>query len=151
MVHFERQLVVPVAQDEAFAYMSRFDSAAEWDPGTKSARMVTPEPVGVGSAFELETVFLGKTNMLRYEVRQFEAPKRLVLVAETATVRATDKITFARHSSGGTVIGYNADLDLKGAARLATPLFAIAFKRIGEAGADGLLAALTARALRAQS
>jgi Polyketide cyclase / dehydrase and lipid transport len=148
VVQYSRRLVVPAPLDETFAYLSRFSSAAEWDPGVSSARMVTPDPVWLGSVFALDAVFMGNTVPLRYEITDFDPPHRLVLVAENASVRSTDQMTFTRDSSGGTVIQYNADLALKGVARLAAPIFALAFRRIGDRAADGLLAALTARATR---
>ena len=146
MVQYSRRLVVPAPLDETFAYLSRFSSSAEWDPGVSSARMVTPDPVRLGSVFALEAVFMGNTVPLRYEITDFDPPHLVVLVAENASVRSTDQMTFTRDSSGGTVIQYNADLALKGVARLAAPIFALAFRRIGDRAADGLLAALTARA-----
>ena len=146
MVHYRRRLVVPVPPDEAFAYLSRFSSAAEWDPGVSSARMVTPDPVGLGSVFALDAVIMGNTVPLRYEIIEFDVPNRVVLAAENASVRSTDAITFSADSSGGTVVQYNADLALKGLARLAAPIFAVAFRRIGDRASDGLLATLTARA-----
>jgi hypothetical protein len=148
VVHYRRRLVVPVTLDEAFAYLSRFSSAAEWDPGVSSARMVTPDPVALGSVFALDAVFMGNTVPLQYEVTEFDPPNRVVLAAENASVRSTDAITFSPDFSGGTVIQYNADLALKGLARLAAPIFALAFRRIGDRASDGLLATLTARASR---
>jgi carbon monoxide dehydrogenase subunit G len=146
MVHYRRRLVVPVPLDETYRYLSRFSSAAEWDPGVSSARMVTPDPVGLGSVFALDAVFMGNQVPLRYEIVEFDPPNRVVLVAENASVRSTDAITFTADSSGGTVIQYDADLALKGLARLAAPIFALAFRRIGDRASDGLLATLTARA-----
>ena len=148
MVHYSRRIDVPLALDETFAYLSRFSSAADWDPGVTSARMVTPDPVGVGSAFVLDAVFMGNTVPLRYEIIDFDPPNRVVLAAENASVTSIDQITFTEDSSGGTVVEYDADLALKGVARLATPIFAVAFRRIGDRASDGLLAALTARAVR---
>ncbi len=146
MVHYRRRLVVPVPLDEAFGYLSRFSSAAEWDPGVTSARMETPDPVGLGSAFALDAVFLGNSVPLRYEITEFDPPNRVVLVAENASVRSTDAIDFSQDSSGGTAVQYNADLTLKGLARLATPIFALAMRRVGDRASDGLLATLTAPA-----
>lgn len=148
MVQYSRRLAVPVPLDETFAYLSRFSSAAEWDPGVSSARMVTPDPVGLGSAFELDAVFLGNTVPLRYEITEFNPPHRVVLVAENASVRSTDQMTFTEGPSGGTVVQYDADLALQGVARLAAPIFALAFRRIGDRASEGLLATLTARTLR---
>jgi carbon monoxide dehydrogenase subunit G len=148
VVRYSRRLVVPLPLDAAFAYLSRFSSAAEWDPGVSSARMVTQDPVELGSVFELVAVFLGSSVRLRYEITEFDPPHRVVLVAENASVRSTDEITFTRDSSGGTVVQYDADLALKGVARLAAPVFALAFRRIGDRASDGLLATLSARATR---
>jgi len=144
VVHYQRRLVVPLPLDEAFAYLSRFSSAADWDPGVTSARMVTPDPVRLGSVFALDAVFMGNTVPLRYEITEFDPPNRVVLAAENGSVRSTDEITFSTDSSGGTVVHYNADLALKGPARLAAPAFALAFRRIGDRASDGLLATLTA-------
>lgn len=148
MVQYHRQLVVPVPLDEAFAYLSRFSSAAEWDPGVSSASMVTADPVGLGSVFALDAVFLGRTVPLRYEITDFDPPNRVVLAAENSSVRSTDEITFSADPSGGTVVQYHADLALKGLARLAAPTFALAFHRIGDRASEGLLATLTNRAPR---
>jgi Polyketide cyclase / dehydrase and lipid transport len=148
VVHYRRRLVVPQPLDQVFGYLSRFSSAAEWDPGVSSARMLTPDPVGLGSAFALDAVFLGNTVPLRYEITRYDPPNRVVLAAENAWVRSTDEITFGRDPSGATVVEYSADLALKGPARLATPIFALAFRRVGDRAADGLLATLTAQADR---
>ena len=48
--------------------------------------MVTPEPVGLGSVFALDAVFLGNTVPLRYEITDFDPPHRVVLAAENASV-----------------------------------------------------------------
>ena len=48
MAHYVARIPVSVARCAAFAYVSRFDRAAEWDPGVEAGEMLTPEPVGVG-------------------------------------------------------------------------------------------------------
>ena len=144
MVHYNRRLIVAPPQAYVFDYLSRFSSAAEWDPGTTAAQMVTPEPVGLGSAFQLETVFMGNKVPLRYEITEFESPRLVVLSAENSSVRGTDSITVTPHASGGSVVDYSADLALKGVAKLLAPVFAVAFKRIGDKASAGLLAKLGA-------
>jgi hypothetical protein len=84
----------------------------------------------------------------RYEITQFDPPHRVVLAAENASVRSTDEITFSTDPWGATVVEYSADLALKGLARLAAPLFALAFRRIGDRAADGLHATVTGWASR---
>jgi hypothetical protein len=120
-----------------FAYLSRFDRAVEWDPGVAEAEMLTAEPVGRGSRFRLVARFLGRSVPLEYEIVEFRSPERLVLNAETNLISSTDTITFDPDGSG-TVVAYDALLEGKGLARLADPLLAIAFRRIGDRAVAGL-------------
>ena len=149
MVHYARRIVAPVPLEDAFAYLSRFSSAAEWDPSVRAARMLTSEPVRRGSVFALDVVFMAHTVPLEYEIIELDPPERVVLAAENASARSTDEIRFTSEPSGATAIEYSATLDLKGIARLATPIFALVLRRIGERAAVGLQEALTARAVEA--
>ena len=143
MAHYRREIAVPTPLAATFAYLSRFSSAQDWDPSVIEAEMVTAEPVGLGSRFRLVVAFLGARIPLDYEIIEHDPPRRVVLTAENRSVRSTDTISFKPDASGGTVVGYEAVLALKGAARLAAPLFALALRRVGDHAADGLRAALT--------
>ena len=125
-----------------FGYLSRFDRAVEWDPGVAEAEMLTSEPIARGSRFRLVARFVGRSVPLEYEVVEFRAPERLVLHAETGLINSTDTITFEPDGSG-TVVTYDAVLDGKGFARLADPLLALAFRRIGDRAVAGLRARLS--------
>ena len=48
MAHYVARIPVSVTRSAAFAYLSRFDRAEEWDPGVEAGEMLTAEPVGVG-------------------------------------------------------------------------------------------------------
>ena len=120
-----------------FAYLSRFDRAAEWDPGVAEAAMVTAEPVGRGSRFRLVARFVGRSVPLEYQIVELLPPERLVLHAETNLISSTDTITFDADGSG-TVVTYDAVLEGRGLARLADPFLAIAFRRIGDRAVAGL-------------
>ena len=146
MAHYRREIAVPTPLGTTFAYLSRFSSAEEWDPGIVRAEMVTPEPVGLGSRFRLLAVFLGAKVALEYEIIEYDPPRRVVLAAENRSVRSTDTISFDSATTGGTVVRYEAVLLPKGVARLADPLFALALRRVGERAASGLQAALADRA-----
>jgi len=146
MAHYSREMVVPTPLATTFGYLSRFSSAEEWDPGVIEAKMVTPEPVGLGSRFRLVAVFLRVKVPLDYEIVEYDPPRRVVLTAENRSVRSTDTISFSSAASGATAVRYEALLLLKGVARLAEPLFGLALRRVGDRAARGLLVALTTRA-----
>ena len=134
--------------DVAFDYLSRFSTTAEWDPGVVRSRDLTPGPVGLGSAFEVTASFLGREVPLRYEVVAFDPPGLVTVRAENGTARSIDTMTFAAGGEGTTVV-YDAELYLRGAARVFTPLFAVAFRRIGDRAAAGLEAAVAGLGARA--
>jgi polyketide cyclase/dehydrase/lipid transport protein len=142
MARYVAEVRVPVTRSAAFAYLSRFDRAAEWDPGTAAGEMVTPEPVGVGSRFHLVTRFLNRSIPLDYEIEEYEPEERIVLRAENRSIRSVDTITFVDDVRGA-VVGYDAQLDAKGVWRLADPILSIAFRRIGDRAAAGLRARLS--------
>jgi Polyketide cyclase / dehydrase and lipid transport len=124
-----------------FTYLSRFDRAADWDPGVSAGAMLTPEPVGIGSRFRLDATFLGRTLPLVYEITAFDAPRRIVLTADAPTFRSTDTIVVSEApdaDSPGTLVVYDAVLEAKGPLRIADPVLGLLFRRIGDRAASGL-------------
>jgi hypothetical protein len=137
MAHYVARIPVSITRPAAFAYLSRFDRAAEWDPGVETGEMLTPEPVALGSRFRLVARFLGRRIPLEYEIADFECDERIVLRAESSSVRSVDTITFEDDDQGSVVV-YDAQLDAKRFGGLADPLLAIVFHRIGDRAAAGL-------------
>lgn len=123
--------------DEAFAYVSDLSTSAEWDPGVVEADRVGPAPVGEGTEFRLVAEFLGRKAPLIYRVVEYEPPRAVTFLGENATVVSRDRITFETLPTG-TRVSYDADLRLKGLLRLADPLLALAFNRVGDRALAGL-------------
>jgi hypothetical protein len=137
MARYRATIESDLSLAEAFAYLARFSSAVDWDPGVVEAEDLTGGPLRVGSAFRLVVKVLGRRMPLRYEITELETDRRVVLEAPSSTFRSVDEITF--ESTGtGTRVTYDADLRLRGLARVADPLLRLAFRRIGDAAAAGL-------------
>ena len=126
---------------EAFAYMADFSNAREWDPSVPSATRSEEGPVGLGSHFDLNVRFAGRTLPMHYEIVSYEEPTVVVLQADKPTFISRDTITVSQ-SSGGSTVHYDALLELKGAARLFDPLLQLMFKRTGDNAAAGMRTAL---------
>jgi hypothetical protein len=88
--------------------------------------------------------FLGLTVPLEYRIEEFDAPKRVVLRAETTVVRSTDVIEVAPALGGGSTVTYEATLTAKGPSGALAPLIGVVFRRIGDRAAAGLRASLAA-------
>jgi hypothetical protein len=142
MARYVASVTTPLPPAEAFDYLADFSSVAEWDPGVVRATALDPEPRRLGARFEVVARFLGREVPLEYRTVEIEAPDRVVLRAQTATVVSLDTISFRPMPAGGTEVTYDADLRLRGPLRLADPLLALAFRRVGDRARDGLEQAL---------
>lgn len=125
-------------REEAFEYLADFATIADWDPGVASARRLSEDPLELGARFEVRSSFLGRDVPLTYETVELDAPRRVVLRAETATVVSRDELTFDLRPGGGTIVTYDAELSLKGPLRMADLPFRLALRRLGDRARDGL-------------
>ena len=137
MAHYRASIDTQHTREEAFAYLSDFSTTREWDPSVVEAERVNGQTVGEGTEFRLVAEFLGRKNELTYRIVEYEPPHAVTFLGENATVVSRDRITFevtAEH----TRVTYDADLALKGLLRIAAPLLAIAFNRVGDRALGGL-------------
>jgi carbon monoxide dehydrogenase subunit G len=132
---------VPRSPAESFAYVADFTTVAEWDPGIQTSRRVSGDG-GIGSVYDVQADFRGKTVPFTYTVTELEQGRRVVLegVGEKATSR--DTIVFEPASDGGTRITYTADFKLKGVLRLAEPFLGRTFTTLAQRALAGLEARL---------
>src|ERR1044072_4195066 len=108
-------------QGEAFAYMADFANARLWDPSVSEARRVGEAPVGIGAAFDLVARFGGRDVPLRYEVVEYDSPRRVVLEARRPRFVSRDTITVEPDASGS-IVHYDATLAFGGIGRLLDPV-----------------------------
>ena len=153
MAHYVTSVATPLSVAESFAYMADVTHFAEWDPGVKRAvRVAGGAGVGngngvgngVGAAYDL-TVKAGGTTVMRYEVKEYEPPGRILLVARTTFLTSVDEVRVVA-AGQGSIVTYDATLTLNGAGRLLDPLLRLAFRRIGDRAAAGLQRALKGKA-----
>ncbi len=96
--------------------MARFSNAAEWDPGVTEATEADPGAPALGSTYRLVVRAFGRAVPLEYRIAEFDRPHRVVLSAENSMVRSTDVIEVSADPGGGSILTYDATLELKGAA-----------------------------------
>jgi hypothetical protein len=137
MAHYRATIHTLLPREEAFAYLSDFSTTQEWDPGVVEATRLDAGDVREGSEFRLLARFLGRTVPLTYRVVEYDPPYAVGFLGESATVTSRDRITL-EPAEEGTSIVYDADLALAGLLRLADPLLALAFKRVGDRALVGL-------------
>jgi carbon monoxide dehydrogenase subunit G len=141
MARYVATVESPRPPAEVFDYIADFSTNAEWDPGTVSSERIGEEPIGVGAAFRLVVSFLGRTSRLTYRIVEYDRPNTVTFRGENAAVVSLDRITIEPWNRG-TRLTYRATLTPKGATRLAHPLLALAFRRVGDNALAGLRKAL---------
>lgn len=141
MAHYRASIDVRQACEEVFAYLSDFSTTREWDPSVVDAERLNGQAVGEGTQFRLVAEFLGRENELTYRIVEYDPPHAVTFLGENATVVSRDRITF-EPTAEGTRVSYDADLALKGVLRLADPLLALAFNRVGDRALAGLRSTL---------
>jgi carbon monoxide dehydrogenase subunit G len=137
MAHYKASVDTPRTPGDVFAYLSDFSTTAEWDPGVVEAERLDDRPVAEGSEFRLVADFLRRKTALTYRIVEYDPPNAVTFRGENSSVISLDRITF-EPSDGGTRVTYDAELELKGPFRLAEPLLALAFRRVGNRALAGM-------------
>lgn len=125
-------------REQAFSFLADFATIEQWDPGVTRAKRLTPRALEVGAKFEVRSSFLGREVPLVYETIELDPPRRILLRAELPTAISLDEISFDLRPGGGTIVTYDADLQLKGPLRAFDLPLRLAFRRLGDRARDGL-------------
>jgi carbon monoxide dehydrogenase subunit G len=139
MARYAATITSPRPVDEVFDYLADFRSAAEWDPSiTESVHINGDDPIKVGAIFRVTTQTTVSKVVLEYTTTELERPRRIGLRGENGSMVALDTITIEPSSDGGSSVTYAADIQLKGVLKLADPLLALGFQRLGDKARDSL-------------
>jgi len=141
MARYVTKIGSTLTQAEGFAYMADFSNARIWDPSVTEARRVAEAPIDVGSAFELVARFAGRDVPLRYEIVEYDSPRRVVLEAQRPGFVSRDTIT-VEPAGEGSVVNYDATLAFSGLGRLLDPIMQLIFNRVGARATAGMQTAL---------
>jgi polyketide cyclase/dehydrase/lipid transport protein len=141
VARFRATIPSTLSQEEAFAYLAAFEHAAEWDPTVREASRVNEGELRLGSRFRVVSTVADLDVALVYEITRLEPPRLVVLEASQASISARD--SFSVEPDGeGSVVGYEATLELRGVRRLLEPATQAAFDRSGRAAETSLRARL---------
>ncbi len=127
--------------DEVFTYLAAFSNTAEWDPGVAEATITSDGPIGVGSTFDLVTLFRGRRVPVTYELTVHDPSSRVVLVGRNKNFTGTDDIGVVPEGDG-TRVTWNAEFRMQGLASLLQPLLSGVFEKLSTEAMEGLQATL---------
>jgi hypothetical protein len=124
--------------DTAFAWMADLRHLAVWDPSITGSAQVVGDGPGVGAEYDVTLEIAGRETTMRYRIAECDPGARTLLAeSETSVLTSSDRISVA--TDGGRVtVTYDADLVLKGPAKIGDPVLGIGFDRMGDKAAAGL-------------
>lgn len=137
MARYITKIKTDLSVDEAFDFMADLRNFEDWDPGVSSSELVKGDAPGPGAAFAVTA----NGADLEYVLVEYDRPGRVVAEANTARLRSYDVIEVAADGDGS-IVTYDATLELKGVFALGEPVMRAIFKRIGRQADAGLQAAL---------
>jgi uncharacterized protein YndB with AHSA1/START domain len=145
MARYSATVISKLPAEAVYDYLADFRSAAEWDPSVSQATLVSADdPIRVGARFRVTTKTRLSEVVLEYETIELARPHAIVLRGENESMISLDTISIVDRPQGGSAVTYTADIELKGVRRIADPLLALAFRRLGDRARDGLETKLNA-------
>ena len=120
-----RELVAAFAADPG--------NAAEWYRNIRSVAWETPPPALVGSRIRFIARFLGRTLEYTYEIREFDAGRRLVMSTAEGPFPMETTYTWEDAGSAATRMTLRNRGEPSGFASVSAPLLARAMRRANEA------------------
>jgi carbon monoxide dehydrogenase subunit G len=129
MTTIQRTFTVNASPEVVIKYLKDFGNAEQWDPGTESCRRIDCGPIEVGATWHNVSKVIGLKTELIYTLNVLSSHK-LVFVGANDTATSIDSI-IARPSGTGTELTYNAEIEMRGLAKLAAPAVKFIFERLG--------------------
>ena len=141
MIVLHEKIDVARPVNEAFAYISDFRTAQEWDATAFAASKLTPGKVDVGTEFEVACELPVGSVKLLYTVTRLEPDRCIELHGTCGLFDVNDVIQFGETASG-THIDYRATFTFKGLLAAGEKVMRSGMERMGRESLQGMKTAL---------
>jgi len=142
MIRLQETIEAPREPLDAFRYTSDFTHIEQWDPGIEESEKITPGPPHVGTAYRL-VVRSGVVRIpMRYVIREYDPPRKVVLEGEGDRIHALDTIAFEPTEQGVRIV-YTADLTFRSFLGSMESIMEARLRQVGRRAVEGLRSALS--------
>ena len=133
------ETTVPSSWDHrrTFDYLADFRNVAEWDPSISKVSLQSGTPGAVGAVYDVTMKAVGREMTIPYTAIEVQQPDRIRMRGETDALVSLDTITVA-NGAERVEVNYRAELELKGARKLADPVAELVLHRASDKARDGL-------------
>jgi uncharacterized protein YndB with AHSA1/START domain len=123
MVRIEGEIVIARSVEEVFDFVADDRNEPRYNPRMRRAKLISDEPIGVGTRFRAEVVSMGRTVDLVIEVTGYERPHRLVSTTHMSSMNIEGTLTFDP-VPGGTLMEWSWNVEPLGILKAMGPLVA---------------------------
>lgn len=141
MARYRTTVRTDLAPADSFAFMADLRNFEHWDPGVQRATQVEGEGGGPDASFDVVVDAPGKGLTLRYVTTEYDAPRHVVVRAESRMFTSLDRIDVEPDGTGS-LVTYDAELRLNGPLAVFDLVLRPFFDRIGGRADEGLQRAL---------
>ena len=141
MARYRNTVRTDLPPADAFAFMADLRNFERWDPGVQAVTQVDGDGGGPDATFDVVVDAPGDGITLRYRTTEWDAPRSMVVRAESKAFTSLDRVE-VEPDRDGSVVRYDAELRLNGLLGVFDVLLRPVFDRIGGRAAEGLQRAL---------
>jgi hypothetical protein len=139
MARYTTSIRCSLSAGDAFARVADLANLADWDPGVTTSTQVVGD--GPGPDAEYDVTLSTGSMTLRYVTTAFTGPRSVTYEAKASWFTSIDVIS-VEPTDSGSIVTYDATLRLPILLRLGDSILGLVFRRVGDAAAGGLRAAL---------
>lgn len=141
MARYRTTVRTDMAPADAFAFMADLRNFETWDPGVQRVTQVDGDSGGPDASFDVVVDAPGSGLTLRYVTTEYDAPHHFVVRAESKLFTSVDRVEVVPDGTGS-LVTYDAKLNLNGPLGVFDLLLRPVFARIGGRADAGLQQAL---------
>ena len=121
MIEVRAEILVDRQAEDAFAFIADMSNNPRWQKGMQSCEWTSEPPLRLGSTYDQEASFLGRTIRSSFEVTEFE-PSRRIRIKTTGGSMPIDVTREVAPDGNGCMVTAIVRGDSSGVFRLAEPL-----------------------------
>ncbi len=122
MIEVRAAIDIDRPPDEVFEFLADMANNPRWQQGMRECRWTSEPPLRLGSTYEQEAAFLGKTIVSSFEVVDFESGSRIRIRTTGGSMPIDVARRVVRRADGGSHVQAVVQGDSSGLFRLAAPI-----------------------------
>lgn len=138
MPRYTATVRTPLSFKEAFAYMEDLHNFVEWDPGVTEVTQTRGKGPGPDAVYDVTVDNSGREMTFEYETTEYRPPQQITVYGKSGIFRSTDVITVQPDGADGSLVTYDAKLEMVFPLSLADALLKGTFQKIGDKAVAGL-------------